>query len=88
MGCSSLATLSVGNEAENKGNCKPEDYVPRIYSGIFNDIRLANRIPPGETLIWLTDFPFSFIVDTAVLPYTIPAQIVWGNICPPPEKEQ
>ena len=79
--CSTLATLSVG-PTPHPGTCKGDDYVPRVYSGTFNDFRLFKRPNEGELLIVIMDLPFSFAFDTVVLPYTIPIQIVWGNICP------
>ncbi len=86
-GCSTLVTVSVGKDTD-RANCKPGDYVTRVYSGVTNDIRLSKDIPPGEELILATDFVFSLVADTVVLPYTIPTQIVWGNICPPPESKE
>lgn len=80
-----MATLSTGKNVE-KAQCKEGDYIPRIYSGVFNDKRLLKNPPRGEILFILTDIPFSFVLDTVVLPYTATTQLIWGNICPAPSK--
>jgi len=76
-------TLSVGQDTED-ADCKCDDYLPRIYSGVFNDIRIYDHTPTNEVLFLITDFPFSLVLDTLVLPYTITTQVMWGNICPSP----
>ncbi len=79
-------SLSVGKDT-SRANCKADDYVPRIYSGIFNDLRLMKEPAQRELLFIATDFPFSLIADTVALPYTIPAQVIWGDICSPPSDQ-
>ena len=81
--CSTLSSLSVGRDV-SRANCEAGDYIPRVYSGAFNDIRILKNTFPGEFLFIITDFPFSLVLDTVVLPYTIPTQIAWGNLCPTP----
>ncbi len=78
-GCSTIATLSVG---ENSGNfhCDEEIAVTRVYSGVSNDIRfLRGEYADKGIIFW--DLPFSFALDTVALPYTIYAQNKFGNIC-------
>lgn len=75
-------TLSQGKYPE--ADCNSNDFVPRIYSGVANDLRIMKRPPEGEMLFLITDLPFSLVVDTLALPYTICMQLAWGNICPTP----
>lgn len=81
-GCSTMATLSVGKDVD-KAQCQIDDFIPRIYSGIFNDVRFIKNPPRSEFLFIITGISFSLALDTVVLPYTIPTQVVWGNICTP-----
>ncbi len=81
FGYSSITTLNIGIETDDF-ICDNRSTIPRIYSGIFNDIRfMSDENYNSEYLFFLTDFPFSFIVDTVVLPYTITTQVMYGNIC-------
>ncbi|MDX1451628.1 MAG: YceK/YidQ family lipoprotein [Oleiphilaceae bacterium] len=62
--------------------------ITRIYSGIQYDYCFVNDDDGSNwelfnILFW--DFPFSFVLDTAVLPYTIVRQIISGNIGEPAE---
>lgn len=58
-GCGTLAATKV-------------EYGPRIYGGVRYDVDdLAIEGFPLGTLCGLLDFPFSFVADTVMLPYTI-----------------
>lgn len=78
-GCSTMATISGGVSPE-KFDCDPNYSIPRIYSGIANDVRfLRGKYTDKGLVFW--DFPFSLVADTAVLPYTIYGQLKHGNLC-------
>jgi len=78
-GCSTIATL-VGMAKPEEFDCSTAPYIPRVYSGVFNDWRFLTSGTEGSTLVIL-DMPFSFVADTLVLPYTIYGQIRYGNLC-------
>ena len=52
--------------------------VPHIYGGVFIDLCLINEGDVG--VLFIPDLPLSFILDTVLLPISIPMQIVNGNI--------
>lgn len=68
-----------------KSNCKK---IPRIYSGISYDFCLLNSKSRSNnsgfdgfaSIYVFTDFAWSIMADTVVLPYTIYTQISDGNI--------
>ena len=78
-GCSTLATLAADLEPE-KFICDEHFTIPRVYSGMGNDIRflLGNYQDKGVTVF---DAPFSLVADTIVLPYTVYRQFQYGNLC-------
>lgn len=85
-GCSTVATLS-GAHNQQKGvsseyafRCDPNYTIPRVYSGVANDLRYLRGEYPNKGVV-VFDLPFSFIADTIVLPYTIFTQINHGNLC-------
>jgi uncharacterized protein YceK len=93
--CFTLTASSVmyGNE-ENPQSKKLGGTVypiPHIYSGTAADltgiigpfvIKEIRRAPyfVFMYLYAITDLPLSFAADTLMLPYTVPRQIVYGNI--------
>lgn len=76
-GCSSLVTLSCMHEEEP--DMSGGYIVTRVYSGTVNTLAYF-RSRPQDVLPVLTDLPFSFALDTVALPYTIYAQIRYGNL--------
>jgi len=79
-GCSTVATL-VGGAVPERYDCTDAQFVPRVYSGVFNDVAIL-RSDAADKGIVVWDLPFSFVADTVVLPYTVYAQIRYGNLCP------
>jgi len=78
-GCSTVATIA-GGLAPDKFHCDPNYTIPRVYSGMANDIRfLRDGSEDGGVVIW--DMPFSLVADTLALPYTIYGQARYGNLC-------
>lgn len=86
--CSTIATLSggykkqdlSGAEAEKVFHCDKNYTIPRVYSGVANDMRFLRGNYQDKGLIFW-DLPFSLIADTIVLPYTIYTQTSYGNLC-------
>lgn len=78
-GCSTFATIATGTGRE-KFDCDERYTIPRVYSGVFNDIRFLRGNYPDQGVVVL-DIPFSLIADTVALPYTIYTQIAYGNLC-------
>lgn len=54
--------------------------VPRVYSGIAGILAFLRGDHPDKGIVVL-DMPFSLIVDTMALPYTIFMQAKYGNLC-------
>jgi len=78
-GCSTIATIAGG--ATGNFSCDPEYYIiPRVYSGVSNDIRILRGDYAGRGVV-LLDLPFSTVADTVALPYTVVTQISKGNLC-------
>ena len=80
--CSTIATL-IGGAHPERYDCSDGRFVPRIYSGVFSDVA-SLKGGTGDPLLLIWDLPFSLVADTLVLPYTIYAQIRFGNLCPRP----
>lgn len=78
-GCSTLATIAAGTDTE-KFVCDAKYTIPRVYSGVFNDIRYLRGNYPDQGVVVL-DFPFSLVADTVALPYTAYTQAAYGNLC-------
>lgn len=78
-GCSTVATLAGGNNPE-KFHCDENYEISRVYSGIANDLRFLRGNSVGQGIV-VIDMPFSFVLDTGVLPYTIFTQNKYGNLC-------
>ena len=61
--------------------------VPRVYTGTILWFRTALAFPPDdEPIKWILfpylvvfDLPLSFAVDTLLLPYTLPSQLIHGS---------
>jgi uncharacterized protein YceK len=78
-GCSTVATIAGSSEPE-KFQCDPDYTIPRVYSGIANDIRyLCGNYQDKGLVFW--DIPFSLVADTVALPYTVFTQTKYGNLC-------
>ncbi len=81
-----MATLAGGIHP-NEFRCDPEYNIPRVYSGIANDIRFLRGNYQDKGLVFW-DLPFSLVADTVVLPYTICTQAMYGNLCKKNDKVQ
>jgi uncharacterized protein YceK len=79
-GCSTVATLAGASDPE-RYECSDDRFVPRMYSGVFNDVAILRSDAIDKGIVVL-DLPFSLVADTLVLPYTIYGQIRYGNLCP------
>ena len=82
-GCFSVGSLYVGSKTTypNSDSARCGEYmVPRVYSGIAGHLAFLRGDHPDKGIVVL-DIPFSFIVDTVVLPYTILMQAKYGNLC-------
>jgi uncharacterized protein YceK len=77
-GCSSLGTVFLSDRLAPDMPC-----IPRIYGGVAADVAML-RSDMAEKELVLLDLPFSLVADTLFLPYTIYAQIRYGNLCPQP----
>jgi uncharacterized protein YceK len=78
-GCSTVATL-IGGTDPSRFDCDSEYTIPRIYSGVANDIRfIRSGCQDVGVVFW--DLPFSLVADTLVLPYTCYTQARHGNLC-------
>jgi uncharacterized protein YceK len=76
--CSTIITRLTGPD------WRPPDHpLPRIYSGTLFDFRCLFRSEMYDTQglggFCLIDVPFSLVVDTVILPYTIYDQIKYGS---------
>ena len=80
-GCSTMDTM-VG-QVTGTYQCDERARVPRVYSGVANDLRTA-RYGTHDWPVEVYDLPFSFAADTALLPITIITQHVYGDLCPGP----
>ncbi len=81
-GCSSIYTLGsdFDKELSSPDMCPKDCTVHRIYSGISLDMCILRSDEPGQGgAIAFWDLPFSAIVDTVVLPYTIYKQVSDGG---------
>lgn len=85
-GCGTINT-AFRDDAVSRQHLKDSktycDVVPRVYSGVAYDFCRFNGAPvergPGVPLL-LFDFPFSGVLDTVLLPYTIYQQNKHGSI--------
>lgn len=85
--CGTIRTLGEGPVAlpvpKNEESCQS---ITRVYSGIQYNYCFVNDDAGTNwelynILFW--DYPFSFIADTVVLPYTLIRQLISGNIGEP-----
>lgn len=85
----SIATLVEDEQFSEPDSCPEDCTIHRIYSGTSVDVcllRLDDAGQAGAIAFW--DLPFSFVLDTLVLPYTIYKQVtVGGSISEPTGKE-
>ena len=51
---------------------------PHVYGGVKSDYiaNFESCVGPRSLYIWMLDFPFSFILDTALLPITVPVYLI------------
>lgn len=87
-GCGTLGSFSEARVTPGPnafGGCK---CVPRIYGGSAIDtcvVIIGKWHDSGEVVGYLLyDLPFSMVLDTVALPYTVVKQIKDGNNCPKP----
>lgn len=88
-GCSSIGGTffdpSINLDASgNLYSCNSGQYLPRVYTGFFYDIyyyRKMRELNSEKYISAVADMPFSFIADTALLPYTIYTQLRYGPLC-------
>ena len=89
-GCGTMTTLSSSDSEINRDLTKRNTYcvsVPRVYSGAYYDIchLHAKQIDqfyefPDWTGIYFVDIPFSAVLDTVALPFTIYNQFDKGGL--------
>src|SRR5690242_14581963 len=77
-GCSTVATVTGG--VNGNFSCDDRYTVPRVYSGVANDIRFM-RAGGEDSFDVILDLPFSLAADTAILPYTVVTQSKYGDLC-------
>ena len=80
--CMSIVTLSEEGERRfgEPDSCPEDCTVHRIYSGVSTDICILRTDEAGQGgAIAFWDLPFSFVLDTLVLPYTIYKQLSVGG---------
>lgn len=82
-GCSTLSTLR-GDLRLDKLQCDEAFTLPRVYSGLANNIRFLRGNYQDKGVV-VFDAPFSLAADTILLPYTIYRQLRYGNLCPDKE---
>jgi len=90
-GCGTMITVAAGDKQVRSDLRKANTYcesIPRVYSGIAYDFCILNAgnavastgVAINGAPLALLDFGFSGVLDTVVLPYTIPKQISDGEI--------
>ena len=90
-GCGTINTVFRDDSVTSRNLGKSKSYcgsVPRVYSGVMYDFCALNAPPadldnygPSPATLWtLVDLVVSGVLDTLVLPYTIPRQDADGNI--------
>ena len=84
--CGTLSTLQDGPlllANEKYMGSQPCDKIGRIYSGVRYDYCIVFLGDGSDWelegyLVW--DFPFSFVLDTVILPYSIYRQVTAGDL--------
>ena len=89
IGCGSLRTVVASNQDIAYSLKKHDSYCKastRIYSGVTYDFCRFNAKPKAGTINGVKSVAFIFdigffapIMDTVLLPVTIPQQIIYGN---------
>lgn len=88
-GCGTVTTLSLTDREIQKEMVRIKsdcESIPRVYSGVAYDFcfMASHRASGGRPIrfIWTSpgDIPFSAVLDSVVLPYTVFAQAKNGNI--------
>ena len=80
--CMSIATLTeeTSKKFDEPDNCPEDCTVHRVYSGVSVDMCILRTDDSGQGgAIAFWDLPFSFVLDTLVLPYTIYKQVSEGG---------
>lgn len=81
-GCASVYTLGGGfdEEVSKKEFCPDDCVVHRVYGGTAMDLCILRTKDAGQAgAIVFFDLPFSFVLDTLALPYTIYKQNTVGG---------
>lgn len=76
-GCASIYTQSHDAYTDAEVGCSDSSTIPNIYSGSVFDIYCIPAENAG--FFCLVDLPFSFVVDSLLLPYTIYKQSKYGS---------
>lgn len=89
-GCASIVSVLPGNDlnVSHSGmlySCNSGDYLPRVYAGTVFDYQHFRAGRP-QYLLTFIDLPFSLVMDTVLLPYTITTQMLYGDYCDGLEK--
>lgn len=84
-GCSTVSGLAMDNPCEKNA--------PRlIYRGVQDDVKIIydgiTQPYGGYIVVGLLDFPFSFAMDTILLPWAIPCEFVAARKCVVPPDEE
>lgn len=74
--CSTIATVFLPHRLT-----ADTPNLPRVYSGTAANVAYLRGAGVEKELIAL-DLPFSLAADTLLLPFTIVAQLMWGNLEP------
>ena len=78
-GCSTVATIA-GDRSPKNFICQRGCRIPRVYSGVANDICFIRGMTEDSGLL-IFDLPLSAAADTLVLPYTLVRQSKYGDLC-------
>jgi len=78
-GCSTVATIA-GDRSPKNFCCRDGCQIPRVYSGVANDICFI-RGQGEDSALLIFDLPLSAAADTLVLPYTLVRQSKYGDLC-------
>lgn len=83
-GCMTAASVIRGAGGKTLSDCDVGDLnnkypIPRVYSGSDIDLQyLLDGVPDDAVMLY--DLPLSLGADTALLPYTIVMQSIYGNL--------
>lgn len=80
--CATVYTFTedVDRKFNEKDHCPEDCTVHRVYSGVSVDACILRTDDSGQgAAIAFWDLPFSFVLDTVVLPYTTYKQLTVGG---------